>query len=683
MRASERFSRDGGKKPPGIPNLIGSVVADNVLPRISPPGSEPVNGAAGAIPSPQPPPREAVNIAPSASVPGAPKSRYVLQRPKQDTTQIGSGDSAVAESDRLATEAVGLMWEGKLEDASKKINAALRLRLDRSYYHLINGLIYHLQARVGQNPVYDLAEQGYQQAINFDNSNWQAHYFAGLLSIEISKFDTARQQLADALILHPDDAGLLNAFAYAAYRSGVPDQAAGAINAMEAMGGLQTVEELQNAAVIMAAVGENEKAQRYLDRLKSIGDARRSSRVERRVSDWRDVYRRPEFLRKTQFLDKRAVPVPAPGAAAAPVPDPGRAPGAASGSGAPSTPDAGESGSPGADAEQSAPGYENKMVVVDVVLISTEESLSTTKGINLLRGLQIQFGSAGAGTFAYQKTVSNPSAGGSTTAITRNIGIPSITYSLNIFNSSNSRDEILARPTLVATAGSTSEFFSGEELNAVVVNASNNASASPVNILKEIGTHLMVKPTFLSDGRIALKVLAERTFIKTPSPHLIGFSATVETSKSKVEASVVMRPGETLIMSGLSEKESQKNRDGVPLLQDIPLIQYLFASSTSSEFQKSTLLLITPRPPQYVYQPEKARQEYEKSLTEDERPFASLRARYADWFRPYPNWASIFHHLQENSLWREFRTGDVVLENWSDMRTLKDRMKQVLEFLYF
>jgi hypothetical protein len=218
----------------------------------------------------------------------------------------------------------------------------------------------------------------------------------------------------------------------------------------------------------------------------------------------------------------------------------------------------------------------------------------------------------------------------------------------------------------VATAGRASEFFSGAELNAVVVSAGVNAN--PVNIVKDIGTTLQVTPTFLDDGRINLKVLAQRTFIKTPNNNLSGFDARVETSKSRVDASVVMRPGETLILGGLSEKEGEITRDGVPLLQDLPLVQYLFANRTSRDYQKSTLILITPRPAQYVYQPEKARQAYEKSLSEEERPFASLRARYADWFRPYPNWASVFRQLQENSLYREFRTGDVALENWTDMR---------------
>jgi general secretion pathway protein D len=436
------------------------------------------------------------------------------------------------------------------------------------------------------------------------------------------------------------------------------------------MGGVKTQVEIRNASVIMAAVGEPEKARAYLAQLKDKASPITLSFVERRIGDWQGVHNSPAAMLKTQFG------APPGGGFGGGFGAPG------GGFGAPGGGFGGMPGQPGQPLPPGAPGMD-KMVVVDVVIISTEEDYSNQQGMNLLRGLQLQFGGPSEAAFSRSNRTNRNETGDSTqtSAITRLISIPSVRYSLNIFNINSARNEILARPTLVATAGRASEFFSGAELNAVVVSAGVNAN--PVNIVKDIGTTLQVTPTFLDDGRINLKVLAQRTFIKTPNNNLSGFDARVETSKSRVDASVVMRPGETLILGGLSEKEGEITRDGVPLLQDVPLVQYLFANRTSRDYQKSTLILITPRPAQYVYQPEKARQAYEKSLSEEERPFASLRARYADWFRPYPNWASVFRQLQENSLYREFRTGDVALENWTDMRALKDRLGKVRDFLHY
>jgi type II secretory pathway component GspD/PulD (secretin) len=311
--------------------------------------------------------------------------------------------------------------------------------------------------------------------------------------------------------------------------------------------------------------------------------------------------------------------------------------------------------------------------------------VGTSQGVNLLNGLKLQFGPTGGAAWKRSKSNTTNSSSGFadksvTDTITREVSIPALSYSLNIFNTNNQRNEILARPTIVAMAGKRSDFFSGVELNAAAVSESLNGQS--VEIQKEIGVKLAVTPTFLDDGRLQLAVQAERTFLKTPNAD-VNFTFRVETSKTKVNSNVAMRFGETLILSGLSEKEAENARDGVPLLQDIPLVQYAFSERKTREFQKSVLILLTPRPAQFVYQPENARLEFERSLSEDERPIANLRARYSDWFKPYPNWASVCKHMQDNGLYREFRTGDVELERWSSNQSLGARLKQSLEFLWY
>ena len=140
-----------------------------------------------------------------------------------------------------------------------------------------------------------------------------------------------------------------------------------------------------------------------------------------------------------------------------------------------------------------------------------------------------------------------------------------------------------------------------------------------------------------------------------------------------------MNYNETLILSGLSEKETELTRDGVPLLQEIPLVQYFFSRQTTTDFNKSVLLLITPRLPEYVYrQPSKS-----KNGTPEESAVDEFRARHADWFRSYPNWASVFSHMQDNALYREFRTGDVVLDRWENNQSLSSRLKRALGFLFY
>ncbi len=583
-------------------------------------------------------------------------------------------------ADALATKASQELFKGNYVEASKSINQALQLRVDRSYYHLINGLAYHLQGKSGDRTAFDLAEQGYSQAIHFDPSNWLAYYFRGRLRLDLNQFDMAMSDLADALMFKPDDTEMLSALAYAAYRSGRPDIAAGALAHIEKSGKPVPNSVWRNSAMTMAALGDEQAANGYVDRYRQQGASEQDlSYLHQRLKDWDNLRESEGGIIPVQF--------PGMGGGASPY----------SGSLSSGMPGSATANSPFANLTQedkkTASGTEDKMVVIDVMLISTEETIATNKGVNLLSGLGLEFGSLVNGTsaagYSFLKTASNI-PGESSTTITRAISIPSVSYTLNILNANNQRSEVLSRPTLIGLAGKQSDFFSGLELTAAAVAGGGSAGVGgisigggqAINIEKEIGVRLGVLPTILDDGRLKLAVSAERTFLETPSPD-VNFTFKLETSKDQINANVIMRYGETLILGGLSEKETQYNRDGVPGLQDTPGLQYLFSNESKSDYQKSMLILLTPRPPQYVYQPEKAREAYEKSLSEDERPIANLTARYSDWFRPYPNWASIFHHLQENGLYREFRTGDVDLESWSSMQSLSDRLNQVLDFLHY
>jgi hypothetical protein len=335
----------------------------------------------------------------------------------------------------------------------------------------------------------------------------------------------------------------------------------------------------------------------------------------------------------------------------------------------------------GSGGKSTPPPNAKRMVLVDVVIMLTEDSLNSRYGLNMLSALTLQFG--GANLPGFSKTyASTTDADGSkaSTILTRAINLPVLNYSLNIVKSNTNLNEVLARPTLAALEGVKSEFFSGTTLNAAVVSTGNTGGGS-VQIEKEIGVKLCIFPTFMEDNKIRLSVNAQRTFLKPPSQD-VAFTYKVEVSKVMVNAKVVMKFGETLVLGGLSEKETSNTRDGVPLLQDVPVLQYLFARRDKSDFQRSVLMLITPRTPQYAYRSDDSNRAEAKENSEPDSIY-ELRARYGDWFKPYPNLASVFNHMNQSSIYREFRTGDVTLEKWDKQRTTMERLQQAIDFLLF
>jgi pilus assembly protein CpaC len=307
-------------------------------------------------------------------------------------------------------------------------------------------------------------------------------------------------------------------------------------------------------------------------------------------------------------------------------------------------------------------------------MVSTQELVATSKGINLLHALTLQLGSATAPAFS--RTYNSTAAADVSTVITRAVTIPALAYSLNIANANNSLNEVLARPTLAAIEGLPSEFFSGMNLNAAVISTSALGTASAVPVDKRFGVKLAVTPTFLPNGMVKMKVDAQRTFLNA-NVDSAGFAYRLEISETSSNANVVMNLGDTLVLSGLSEKESSSSRTGVPGLQDVPVVQYLFSTKRNSDFQRSVLILITPRAPVYT-----SRSEQSQSPAASDS-MKALREKLGFSGRTPSNIESILNHLRTTNLFREFRQGDVSLERWDRMRTTGDRLRQAVEFLYY
>lgn len=600
-----------------------------------------------------------------------------------------------------ALEALKLIGNNQLKEGSVLMNTALQLDPSNSYLQFFNGYIYHLMARAGDVEKYSLAQQGYQLALKFDSSNWIAHYYLGTLYFEQRDYRSAQSEWAEVMLFHEDDQDVMFRMVAASYYAGDPVTAAACLDRLRALNP-HDAQVLRMSALISAAIGRPDDAQRWLAQYQTTNpDARELARTQERIKHWnivrRDAPIKPDAavagedgmpikgtsfsnLKKPGFIrteddgdyatDDEKPKFAAPASSSMAQQNAGVATSASSAF----TPQTGVLAEPKSD----------RMVLVDVVIMLTEDSLSTTKGVNLLSALTLQFGS-GSGTSAFSKsyssTADNLGSVTASTSLTRAISIPALTYSLNIANSNTNLNEVLARPTLSALDGVRSEFFSGESLSAAVVSTGTNSGGGAVQIEKEIGVKLGITPTFMPDGKVRLTVDAQRTFLKPPSQD-VGFTYKVEISKIMVNANVVMNFGETLVLGGLSEKETTRVRDGVPLLQDIPGVQYLFSRKDTNDFQRSVLMLITPRKAQYTFRTEESLRA-EAGNSADAESMKELRARYGDWFKPYPNMASVFNHLNLSSIYREFRTGDVTLEKWDRQATTQDRLKQALDFLFY
>lgn len=582
---------------------------------------------------------------------------------------------------QLAQEGIKAFDAREYEKASALFNLAIKTDINNSYMHFLNALTYHMRAINGEGSLYPLAQQGYEMAIQFDPSNKVARHYLGLLYIDRRDYVMAKGQLMEAALYDKDDAELLYDLAYAAYYAKDPATSLAALQGILAAPGRSEGPQLYRAlAIVSAAAGDDPAARRYLARLAELSPQSRDlSFAESRVNTWRDSY-------GGSFIKAQFPAAPAGGGFPA-APAAGGFPAAPAAGGFPAAPAAGggfpaAGGAPGAPGAGRAAGgfFEKNMVMLDVVIIATEEDSTDTFGVNLLDGLRIQFGNSSGTAAVVRNSMSDlVNHNNDTRSITRVIQIPAITYTLNIANAQDRRNEVLARPTLVALGGQASTFFSGTDVIGAAVSSGQGGS---VQVQKEAGVKLTVTPEFLPDNLIKIQVAAERTFLTTPNSSVV-FDFRLDTSKTLVNANVVMKYGETLIMSGLSERNTENNSSGVPLLRDIPVVQYLFNRTTKRDFHKSVLILVTPRQPNYTNRAQEDIDADKAKMSEFDKVQTEFEGKYKLWFKPVPATGMALAMMETSPVFREFRSGDLKLDSWVSRSTVGGRLQSALGMLYY
>ena len=239
-----------------------------------------------------------------------------------------------------------------------------------------------------------------------------------------------------------------------------------------------------------------------------------------------------------------------------------------------------------------------KMASIDAVLIRTTDVQGSSYGINVLTGLQIFAGSqrssitssAGDSSATLNTNASVLGIGNATTATLNGVsGL--LNYTLNIANSTSSNTQVVARPTLTALDRIPSTFYSGG-VQTVGLNGGGVSGAQVSNV--PTGISLSVTPSFIDDEAMMLAVKVSRSFINGTAA-IGGFNAGLSVAHHAVTSNVRIKYGETLILDGLTLRSFTNEQDGVPVLQDIPIIQYLFNQKTQQKYVENVLVMITPR----------------------------------------------------------------------------------------
>ncbi len=155
------------------------------------------------------------------------------------------------------------------------------------------------------------------------------------------------------------------------------------------------------------------------------------------------------------------------------------------------------------------------------------------------------------------------------------------------FLESESLARLLAEPRLITQSGQEASFLAGGEFPYQTVSDNDVA----INF-KEFGVGLKFTPIIGSDGMVTLRV----------SPSVSEITELIDTSTGpqpvlstrKLNTTVRLRDGQTLVLAGLLQDNLREIISKVPLLGDIPVLGTLFRSSSYQQRKTDLLIAVTP-----------------------------------------------------------------------------------------
>ncbi len=159
--------------------------------------------------------------------------------------------------------------------------------------------------------------------------------------------------------------------------------------------------------------------------------------------------------------------------------------------------------------------------------------------------------------------------------------------------------KVLASPHLLALDNREARIQIGDQVPIVTAVTSPGAGQTATTIsstvqYKDTGIILTIKPQINEGGLVSLDILQEVSDVGKITLGG-GLGDQVKITKREVKTNLVVQDGHTIVIGGLIRDRTTLNKSGIPLLSKIPILGYLFGSTTKEDDRTELIVLLTPR----------------------------------------------------------------------------------------
>jgi Tfp pilus assembly protein PilF len=522
-----------------------------------------------------------------------------------------------------------------LNGALLEVNLALQNFPKKSSLHLINGLVYEERGCREGGDFSEMAMVGYKNAFFLDPGNWYAYYRMGFLKIKEGAYGEAQEFLSKASLLKPKDPYILYHLAMASYYAEDLKTARLSIQKALQHKTKDTCFFLRAAAVIFAAAGEKKQSKRYFEELKQTVGQKEGSlpNLQERVEKWLSFHQK-KLYRQVEGVAGEAPAVPV-------------------------------SSLPAASVEKEV--SPNPVIIFDCCGLLVKDQVIKQRGTNLLSftenlNLQVQ-----PQSLNYNYTTGT----GSRADVSKLITWPTINYNLNIMNIVDNRIEILGRPSMSTFLQKKGTFFSGP---AYYSGITGSAGGSLITIPS--GTTLTITPLSVEGELVTLDIIMEST-IPAFQERVLASPVTgqiLNFLKTKIETKMQLKFNETGMIAGLYSRNSTYNQDGIPILQEIPIVQFFTSRETTQDTKVSALFLVTPKRP-------------EGFLSNGKKQDKQKTDFVAQWLNEHSqkdnDYSLIVENISKLNATQYYARGDIIALNDSPIFSLREEIARFDDIFYF
>jgi general secretion pathway protein D len=153
---------------------------------------------------------------------------------------------------------------------------------------------------------------------------------------------------------------------------------------------------------------------------------------------------------------------------------------------------------------------------------------------------------------------------------------------------------VLSTPHILALNNQAARILVGSEV------PFNQSTRSGLNVVvdrivqyRNVGTELNIIPTINEDGYVRFRILQQVSQLTGVTLESALGAPIIQTREA--ETSALVADGQTIVIGGLIGESTDRVRSGIPLLKDIPLLGYLFGSTSTRRLRTELAIFVTPR----------------------------------------------------------------------------------------